>query len=224
MIVEHLIRGHDAHIICEPLGRNTAPACCIGGFAAQEQAGSSALMLIVPADHYIPDILLFEEAVQAATSAAQSGKIVTFGVRPEFGCTEYGYIERGEDMGNGLYQVKSFSEKPRIKTAQAYFKDGGYYWSSGIFLVRADVLLDEIKTYQRQILLYAQEAWKNARIVNWNRFLPLDVFEKLPKISFDYAVMENTSLACVLGASFKWQDLGGWDALMEFLPPDTLVS
>lgn len=222
-LVESLTRGHDTLIICEPIGRNTAPACCMGAFAAQEK-GASALMLIVPADHYIPDIHLFEDAVMNAVAAAQSGKIVTFGLQPEFGCTEYGYIERGDDVGNGVYHVKSFTEKPRTKAAQSYFKDGGYYWNSGIFLVRADVLLDEMKNYQSDLFLYAQEAWQESEVINLHRHLPSRIFEKLPKISFDYAVMENTHLACVAVANFKWQDLGGWDALMEFLPPETAIS
>lgn len=215
-LVENHTRGHNVHIICEPLGRNTAPACCMGSFAAQENSGASALMLIVPADHYIPDIQLFEAAVENAVDAAMSGKIVTFGVHPEFGCTEYGYIERGQEIGNGVYHVKNFTEKPRIKAAQSYFKSGNYYWNSGIFLVRADILLEEMKLHQSDILLYAQEAWKNSKMVGEHRFLPLAIFEKLPKISFDYAIMENTDLACVLAANFEWQDLGGWDALMEF--------
>lgn len=223
-VVEQLTRGHDRHIICEPLARNTAPACCIGSLAAQEEMGASALMLIVPADHYIPDIQLFEEAVQNAVFAAQSGKIVTFGVRPEFGHTEYGYIERGDEIANGVYHVKSFTEKPRTKAAQSYFKDGGYYWNSGVFLIRADILLSEIKHYQSDILLYVQETWDNSEIIDGHRYLPSRIFEKLPKISFDYAVMENTDLACILSANFKWQDLGGWDALMEFLPPDTTTD
>lgn len=220
-IVESYSRGQDIDIICEPVGRNTAPACCIGGLAVQESAGDSALMLIVPADHYIPDIQLFENAVQDAVAVAKSGKIVTFGVHPEFGYTEYGYIERGDDLGDGIYQVRSFTEKPRIKAAQSYFKSGNYYWNSGIFLVRADVLINEMKMHQSDILLYTQEAWKNSKVVDGARFLPISIFEKLSKISFDYAVMENTELACVLGVKFKWQDLGGWDALMEFLPPDS---
>jgi len=216
LIVERLTRGQDTQIICEPLGRNTAPACCIGGFAAQELAGSSALMLIMPADHHIPDVKLFEESVQDAVFAAQSGKIVTFGIRPEFGCTEYGYIERGDEIANSVYQVKSFTEKPRIRTAQSYFKSGKYFWNAGIFLVRADVLLSEMKRHQSDILIYTQQAWENSRLEGYRRFLPPEIFEKLPKISFDYAVMEHTSLAAVLAARFKWQDLGGWDALMEF--------
>lgn len=223
-LVENLTVGHDTHVICEPLGRNTAPACCIGSFAAQADAGESALMLIMPADHYIPDIELFQSSVRDAVAAAQSGKIVTFGVIPEFGCTEYGYIERGEDIGNGVYHVKSFTEKPRTKAAQSYFKSGKYFWNAGIFLVRSDVLLHEMKTYQSDIFLYAQEAWQESEMKAAHRYLPSRIFEKLPKISFDYAVMEHTSLACVLAANFKWQDLGGWDALMEFLPPDTATS
>ncbi len=223
-IVELLTHGMNARIICEPLGRNTAPACCIGSLAAQESGGESAVMLIMPADHYISDIALFEDTVRTATAAAQSRKIVTFGIRPEFGCTEYGYIERGENIGNGVYQVRSFTEKPRVKAAQSYFKNGNYYWNSGIFLVRADRVLEEMKTYQSDILLYAREAWKNMQIMDGHRLLPLGIFEKLPKISFDYAIMENTSAACVAEASFKWQDLGGWAALMEFLPPEPLAS
>ncbi len=216
LIVERLTRGIEPQIICEPLGRNTAPACCIAGFAAQAVSGEDALMLIMPADHHIPDIKLFEESVQDAIFAAQSGKIVTFGVRPEYGCTEYGYIERGDEIGNGVYHVKSFTEKPPIKTAQSYFKSGKYFWNAGIFLVRADVLLDEMKNHQSDILIYTQEAWVESRLDGHRRFLPSEIFEKLPKISFDYAVMEHTSRASVLAARFKWQDLGGWDALMEF--------
>ena len=223
-IVENLLKERAAQIICEPVGRNTAPACCIGSLSIEQTAATPQLMLILPADHFIGDIEQFEKAVERATPFAEAGNIVTFGIRPEFGHTEYGYIERGRALAEDIYTVESFNEKPRIRAAQSYFKSGHYFWNAGIFLVRTDILLEEMKVYQSDIFLYAQHAWEHSRSEGRCRFLERDSFEKLPKISFDYAVMEHTTRAAVIDFRFKWQDLGGWDALMEFSIGENLSS
>lgn len=222
-VVTYLCGNKDVRIITEPVGRNTAAACHIGARAAQDLTGDSdAPVIILPADHYIPHVDAFEKAISRGADAVHKGYILTFGIRPEFGHTEYGYIEQGEEIGAGVFKVKEFIEKPKAKAAQTYFSEGRYFWNSGMFMVKADTLLTEVEAHHSTLYLYAEEAWANSVVDGQIRYLKSEIFGQIPKISFDYAVMEHTSKACVLEAGFSWRDLGGWDALLEFYVSNTL--
>lgn len=210
----------EAFLICEPVGRNTAPACCTGALVAQKIGGQDVPLLILPADHYIPDIAAFENAVKAAHLLAEEGYIVTFGIKPEFAHTQYGYIEKGAPLHNGASRVTTFTEKPDVETAEDYLRSGRYLWNSGIFMARADCLMSELTTYCPDIVLCTRQAWDHPENIGQNGartyLLEESAFAAAPKISFDYAVMERTHKACVLEVDFLWRDMGGWDALMEF--------
>jgi len=134
-----------AAIILEPLGRNTAPACCVAALSLAATA-PDALMLVMPSDHAITDATAFKAAVQRAADAARTGKLVTFGIaanRPETG---YGYIERGTPLPGveGAFEVAGFVEKPDHARAETYVADPAYSWNSGIFLFPVKLLLSEL--------------------------------------------------------------------------------
>ena len=203
-----------AAIILEPLGRNTAPACCVAALSLAA-AAPEALMLVMPSDHAITDATAFKAAVQCAADAARTGKLVTFGIaanRPETG---YGYIKRGTPLARveGAFEVAGFVEKPDRARAETYVADPAYSWNSGIFLFPVKLLLAELERLQPAMVAACRDALAKAkRDLDFLR-LDRDAFAKAPSDSIDYALMEHTSHAAVVPVEMGWSDVGTWDAL-----------
>jgi mannose-1-phosphate guanylyltransferase / mannose-6-phosphate isomerase len=201
-------------IVLEPLGRNTAPACCVAALILA-QAAPDALMLVMPSDHAITDLPAFQAAVARAADAAAKGRLVTFGItasRPETG---YGYIQRGKALAGmkDAFEVAGFVEKPDRARAEAYLKSGDYSWNSGIFLFPVGLLLSELERLQPEMVTAAKAAVAKAkRDLDFLR-LDRDAFAKAPSNSIDYAVMEHTPHAAIVPVEMGWSDVGTWDAL-----------
>jgi mannose-1-phosphate guanylyltransferase / mannose-6-phosphate isomerase len=210
-----------AAIILEPLGRNTAPACCIAALQLAD-AAPDALMLVMPSDHAITDTAAFKVAVARAAAAAKTGKLVTFGItasRPETG---YGYMKRGQPLAGaeGAFQVAAFVEKPDRARAETYVADPAYSWNSGIFLFPVKLLLSELERLQPAMVAACRDALDKAkRDLDFLR-LDRDAFAEAPSKSIDYAVMEHTSHAAVVPVEMGWSDVGTWDALWMVGTPD----
>ena len=200
-------------IILEPCGRNTAPAIAVAALHAARQADNPVL-LVLSADHEIPDRDAFTAIIEKANSLAESGKLLTFGVVPTHAATGYGYIRRGAADGNG-FAVAEFVEKPDRETAQAYLDSGEYYWNSGMFMFRAQSYLDELAKFNPQMLEHCSRA--AAGMVEDIGFLRLDAeaFAACESDSIDYAVMEKTDRACVVPMDTGWSDIGSWSSLWE---------
>jgi mannose-1-phosphate guanylyltransferase/mannose-6-phosphate isomerase len=174
-------------------------------------------MLVLPADHHIPDAAALREAIRAAVPAAQAGHLVTFGVTPRWAETGYGYIERGKALGAGAagYRVARFLEKPDEETAARFHASGRHYWNSGMFLFRAEGVLAELRRLQPALVAACEEALAKAgKDLDFLR-LEAEAFGRSPSVSIDYAVMEHTDRAVVLPVDFSWTDLGSWKALWE---------
>ncbi|MAF01595.1 MULTISPECIES: mannose-1-phosphate guanylyltransferase/mannose-6-phosphate isomerase [unclassified Herbaspirillum] len=208
-------------IMLEPQGRNTAPAVAAAALHLQ-RLDPEAVMLVLPADHVIKDVLSFHEAVRRAMASVQQGALATFGIEPTQPETGYGYILRGGAHGadTGNFLVDRFVEKPDLETATGFLKQGGYYWNSGMFLFKARDFLAELESHRPLIGAAVKEAVSKA--YNDLDFCRLDeaAFAASPSESIDYAVMENTSRAVVVPASIGWSDVGSWSALHEVLPAD----
>jgi mannose-1-phosphate guanylyltransferase/mannose-6-phosphate isomerase len=200
--------------VLEPEGRNTAPAAAIAALVVSELQGDG-LMLILPADHFIEEVDIFHEAIEVGALEAEKGALVTFGVGPTHAETGYGYIRRGakRKSGGDAFDVSAFTEKPSEAVAQSYVDAGDYYWNSGIFMFRADRLLEEMDQHCSEIVSACRSAIKGGR--RDLDFLRLDekAFKACPSDSIDYAVMEKTDAACVIPASMGWNDVGSWDSL-----------
>ncbi|MFT3755151.1 MAG: mannose-1-phosphate guanylyltransferase/mannose-6-phosphate isomerase [Pseudoxanthomonas sp.] len=205
-------------ILLEPIGRNTAPA--IAAAALQAIAGGEdPLLLVLPSDHVVRDEAGFRKAVQAASPAAESGALVTFGIVPDAPETGFGYIQAAGD--EGIRKVLRFVEKPDAATAQSYLDAGGYYWNSGMFLFRASRYLEELRKFRADIFDAAKSAFDAAK--RDGDFVRLDkaAFSASPSDSIDYAVMEKTDGAMVLPIDIGWNDVGSWSALWEVSEQDT---
>lgn len=217
------------HAILEPVGRNTAPAIAMAAWFARERWGEETVLLAIAADHLIVPQDAFQKDVAAAAALARDGWIATFGVRPAYPETGYGYIEidRDRPIGGG-FATRKFKEKPAPDVAASYILDGAHYWNSGIFCMRADVYLAELEAHQPALAAAAAAAWAEAR-ERKERLDPgsqtvelgLDRFGALDDISVDYAVIERSRRVAMVPAGFEWSDIGSWRAVSELVAPDT---
>jgi mannose-1-phosphate guanylyltransferase/mannose-6-phosphate isomerase len=200
----------------EPFGRSTAPALALvaNDILAEDP---EALLLVLSADHDIPDESQFAEAVAQGEAAAAQGHLVVFGIEPRWAETGYGYIERGNDIPTapGCFQVATFVEKPELEIAQRLIESGRHYWNSGMFLFAAKTYLDELERFEPELFTACRTASAAATDDGGCRKIPRAEFEKCRSISIDHAVLERTRLAAVVRAKFRWSDIGSWDALWD---------
>jgi len=202
----------NATIVLEPLARNTAPAIALGALQALRRGGDP-LLLVLPADHLIGDTEAFLDVVQQATSLADQGWLVTFGIRPDRPETGFGYIRRAQAIDASGFQVEQFVEKPDLATAESYLFDGRYDWNSGMFLFKASRYLEELAEHAPEMLAAVRAA--DAKTTADLDFVRIDqeAFSHVPDRSIDYAVMEKTLRAAVIPVSCGWSDIGSWSAL-----------
>lgn len=211
-------------VIGEPLGRDTA--ACIGlGAALIHREEPEAVMLVMPADHVIEPVQEFRRAIHAAEQLAEerTGALITFGIKPTFPATGYGYIHRGGEaasrQGARVFQVAAFREKPGVELAEQYAASGEYFWNSGIFVWKVKTILGELAARQPKLHTAVQ-----AIAAAWGTPQQEAVFrreyEGLDRISIDYAVMEQAKEVLVVQAPFQWDDVGSWLALERHQPQD----
>lgn len=206
-----------AAIVFEPMPRNTAAVGAVAAaLAAEIEPG--ALVLLLPADHVVEDRAAFLDVIERAAPFAQT-HILTFGITPDRAETGYGYIERGAELGPGVFKIDSFREKPNTATAQGYLDHGGYSWNAGIFLFNPAVLLEEFAA-SADIRDGALTALKKARRVNDEVHLEEASFAKVPSQPLDIAVMEKTRRAAVAPCDIGWADIGSWDEIWRLSPRD----
>ena len=203
----------DGKIICEPSGRNTAPAILLAAMHILV-VEKDAVLCVFPADHVIGHIERFHDRLEAAIRLADQGYIVTFGITPHYAETGYGYVEGDAVVAEGALRVKRFVEKPDRKTALKYIKAGNFFWNSGMFAFKASVIMDEFRTWQPNLLEKMNAIFDPARPI------AKEEYDRLPNISIDYAVMEKTTRGVVLPSDFGWSDIGSWKSLYDFLPKD----
>lgn len=206
-------------ILTEPDGRNSAPAVAVACLHALETAGPDALALVMASDHHVGRPDAFREAVQAAAEIAAEGRLVTFGIpatRPETG---FGYIRRGAARARG-FDVDRFIEKPPRADAEAMLAAGGHDWNSGIFLVHAATLVDELERQRPEMAHAVARAWAG-RSQDGRRMTPdRAAWQTIEGDSIDYAVMEKTDRASVVPVDMDWSDVGSWAAIAEIAEAD----
>jgi mannose-1-phosphate guanylyltransferase / mannose-6-phosphate isomerase len=217
--------GIDAHIVVEPARRGTAPALTLAAAAATAN-DEDAIIVATPADHAVADVPAFQRAIAVATELAQAGAIVTLGVPPTRPDTGFGYILIGEALGAGAHCIERFVEKPGAELAAQYLASGQYWWNSGIFIMRASVWLDTIKTLQPAVHESCTLAYAQGK-ADGPFFRPADkAFMQSPEDSIDYAVMERLgsgqtlARGVVVPLDAGWSDLGSWDAVWEATDKD----
>lgn len=203
-------KNNETKYLLEPIGRNTAPAIALACFAIDKDE----IVLVTPSDHLVKNETQYQKILQSAKELAHLDCLVTFGIKPTFAETGFGYIEaNGED-------VKAFHEKPDFDTATAYLKAGNYYWNSGMFCFKAGVFLDELQKHSPRIYEASYAAYKAASSSASLTRIKLEDMQNIPEDSIDYAVMEKSSKVKVVPSDIDWSDVGSFDALYEELPKD----
>lgn len=207
------------HILLEPVAKNTAPAIAAACCAAMKN-DKDAVVIILPSDHVISDVPAFQKAVMTAAEQAQKGFLVTFGIVPTFAATGYGYVKTAGEEADGAYTLEKFVEKPCFEKAQEYLASGEYSWNSGMFVFKASVFLEELKTFAPEMYSLSAASFENALVES--DFVRLDKasFEKIKGDSIDYAVMEKTKKGKVVKLNAGWNDVGSWTALWDIQQKD----
>jgi mannose-1-phosphate guanylyltransferase / mannose-6-phosphate isomerase len=208
----------DARIVLEPMARDSAAAIAACAELAS-QDDPAAPLLVLAADHLVPDGEAFRAACASALSSVRDGMIATFGVTPTYPATGYGYIRPGAAIDGAARRVAAFVEKPDAARAERYVAEG-CLWNSGNFMFRADAVLEEFSRHEPAIREAAAAAV--AASVRDIDFVRLDAaaFASAPRKSFDYAVMERTERAVVIPTDYQWSDVGSWDAVRALCEQD----
>ena len=204
-------KAQEAHILLEPVARNTAPAIALAARYCVERLGCGLdeVMFVTPSDHIIRSLETFTANLRQALSMAKMNKIVTFGVKPDSPETGYGYIQVGQPLSSG-FAVESFHEKPDRATAEAYLADGSYYWNSGMLVFTIDCFMDELRVHQPHIHALS-DTFLDTMTEN---------FAEMPNISIDYAMVEKSKQVVMSLLTTEWSDIGSWDAIYNVLDKD----
>ncbi|MDL1957751.1 MAG: mannose-1-phosphate guanylyltransferase/mannose-6-phosphate isomerase [Candidatus Desulfofervidus auxilii] len=208
----------EKNVILEPAMRNTAPAIALAMKFILEKMNvdEDKVLFISPSDHIIKPEERFLKYLEKAEKLAKRGYIVTFGIKPTYPETGYGYIKADKSkqinkiIESDVFYVEKFTEKPDFETAKRYLEEGNYFWNSGMFCF-------DIKTMQEELAKFEPEI---AKIFDLSFEETIKNFSELPEISIDYAVMEKTNKAVVLPLDIYWSDIGSWNAVYEALDKD----
>ena len=202
-------------VILEPFARNTAAVAAAIGLA-MANAEQDALVLLLPADHYIGNVTAFWDYIKSGAASAKTGNIVTFGIKPTHPETGYGYIQAGQETEDASRKIVEFVEKPDLKTAEKYLANGNYFWNAGIFLFKPQVILAAFAEHASDISNAVKVAIEEAKTVENLLFLDGPSFDKCRSQSFDYAIMEKASNISIIGpVDIGWNDIGSWRAVWQ---------
>jgi mannose-1-phosphate guanylyltransferase/mannose-1-phosphate guanylyltransferase/mannose-6-phosphate isomerase len=216
------LAGAPPFLLLEPAARDSAPALAVAAAWALGAYGSETVLVATPSDHLVADEVAFADAVARGIALAQVGHIVTFGVRPTFAATEYGYIERGEPVEghSGAFAAARFHEKPLQAVAESYCAQGDHFWNSGIFIFQVGVFAAEASEHMPDIWNAAVQAVARGAREGSVLRLEEEPFAAARKTSIDYALMERSRRIAVMPVDFAWSDVGNWDAVYQALDKD----
>jgi mannose-1-phosphate guanylyltransferase/mannose-6-phosphate isomerase len=208
-------------ILIEPEAKNTAAAILAASIFANSK-DENAVLLVAPSDHVIPSTDDYQEAIKVGLSHVQNHKMVTFGITPTHPETGYGYLELAKDHidDSGASDLEKFVEKPNLQDAKQMLEAGHYLWNAGIFLFRAQDMIDAFWAYAPETLDLVSLALNEASIDLGFLRLASEPWSKIEDISIDYAIMEKAQNLVAVPYTSKWSDLGGWDAVWAESKPD----
>ena len=210
-------------ILIEPEPKNTAAAILAASIFALSR-DERAVLLVAPSDHVIPDRNDFHESIKVGVTHARNRKMVTFGIKPTHPETGYGYLELSIDPLDdyGSSDLKTFVEKPNLQNAKQMVEAGNYLWNAGIFLFRAQDMIDAFRTYTPETLDLVSQSINEASADLGFLRLAAEPWSKIEGISIDYAIMEKAQNLVAVPYASKWSDLGGWDAVWSESKQDSL--
>lgn len=216
-VIKELPEVPKRNVIAEPVAKNTAPAIALCAQLISLRS-PDGIMAVFPSDHYIKEAKKFRDIVLAAARFANKGDaLVTFGIKPRYPATGYGYLEFGERVamqgGHEIFKLSRFVEKPRYEKAVEFVKSNNYFWNSGVFVWRASSILKNVEKFLPKTFDISR---KIAQARNFNASLNKN-FKNMDSISVDYGVMEKSDNVYGISADIIWNDLGSWEAFYEVM-------
>ena len=214
LIKKHLPELKDFQIIIEPSGRNTAPCIAYSVLYLKNYFALEQNLVILPADHYIPEHDLFKETMfKAEKEILQQDLLLIFGISPTFPATGYGYIEIDAQNHQSVFHVKHFKEKPDLETAIKYLNSGNYFWNSGMISSSLGFLLKSFENHAPEILESA-----NKVLLEENILQKRELYSRINKQPFDIAILEKSENVFMLPISYQWSDVGKWASYSDLIP------
>ncbi len=219
LVKEQLPFLSDDQILCEPIGRNTAPCIAYAGYKIL-QKDSLARIIVAPSDHIILDEQGFEEKAKIGLEAcANQDILITLGIKPSRPDTGYGYIQFLAEEQSGLNKVKTFTEKPELEIAEKFLESGDFVWNAGIFIWSVGALIKGIEEHMPELAELFAEGAQYFYTENEEKFIA-QTYTQCKNISIDYGLMEKASNVYVVLSDFGWNDLGTWKSLYEIQDKD----
>ena len=219
LIKKHLSKLSAENIIIEPFGMNTAPCIALSAQYLARKYDKSEKMIVLPADHLITQRDDFLASLEVGKDTAEMDNLVTFGIKPNYPATGYGYIEAGREIKEGMFYVKRFKEKPDLETAKTFLDAGNFFWNSGMFMWKIETILKAFQDYLPKVSQVLEKV--NAK---WNsEGLSADIAEEyaeMPKLPVDIGIMEKAEKRVVIPVDYGWSDLGSWKALYDVSEKD----
>ena len=211
---KHLPQLPAENIIIEPFGMNTAPCIALSAQYLARKYERKEKMIVLPADHLIALKDDFLASLEVGEISAEQDNLVTFGIKPDYPATGYGYIEASKEIEKGMFYVKQFKEKPDLETAKAFLNAGNFFWNSGMFMWKIETILKAYQNYLPKVALILEKI--NAK---WNsEGLSADIAEEyvqMPKVPVDIGIMEKAEKRVVIPVDYGWSDVGSWKALYD---------
>jgi len=220
LVTEQLPGLPEENILCEPVGRNTAPCIALAAVHIARKY-EDAIMLVLPSDHLVHSVETFTQTLQDAVSVASTGSnLVTLGIPPAYAETGYGYIHYRQQSPLGkAYAVAQFVEKPNRETAEKYLAAGDYLWNSGMFIWKVSSILENMHTHMPELYNGIQVIREAIGTPRENAVLT-ETFPNLPSESIDYGIMEKASDIYIIPGNFGWDDVGSWLAMERIRQTD----
>ncbi len=219
LIKEHLQELPDENIIIEPFGMNTAPCIALSAQYLARKRDNNEVMIVLPADHLIRDRDDFLSSLAIAEKSAENDFLVTFGIKPGYPATGYGYIEAGKKCDKDCFLVKQFKEKPDLETAKEFLESGNFFWNSGMFMWKIETILKAYKNYLPKVTQILEKIDDKWNLEGLSTDIS-DEYAEMPKVPVDIGIMEKAEKRVVIPVDYGWSDVGSWKALYDISEKD----
>ncbi len=207
------------NIIIEPVGRNTAPCIAYSAMYLKNLYPADETMIVLPSDHIIIEQDVFIKSINLAKVAAKKGYLVTFGIKPDYPATGYGYIEAGDSIDDNIKHITQFKEKPDYKTAKSFIEAGNYFWNSGMFMWTIETITQSFLKHAPDIFYGVEEIVKLRGDFERSERMR-EIYANLPKLPVDIAIMEKSDSGVVIPVNYHWNDVGSWRSVAELSEKD----
>ena len=215
LVYDYLPELNVCQLIVEPCGMNTGPCIALSIAYLLWNYNREERVLVLPADHYIPDTEMFKEYINKADELAKDNILITFGIKPTYPATGYGYIEQGEKITDGMFHVKQFKEKPNFELAKIFLEHGNYLWNSGIFCFSIFSIIQSFEKYCKSLF----EKVVEVSCINDIK-IKKQKYSEIQKLSIDIEIFEKADNVAVIPVDFIWSDVGNWSSLHDLMVKD----